>query len=512
VAHSGSDETEPRRTRQRIIASLSRPSTLLFVASLALGLALRIWLTWSEAFKPDSDTSVVYLMSRHIAQGEFPIMFWGQQYGGTTLQTVAGLVMLVTGPSWRVLAIVSALFFLAATIVLRQLAVRALGVVWGDLAGILMWFPLSVALLRNVTDPGFYGPSLLYGLLVLYLGLSPTRRSRSVVGWALLGAFAGLALWTSPASVGLAAPGVLLALWSDRRWLRWLIALAAGAMTGSPWLVQSLQNHMGTLALRWIHSESFASIFTSLIPAAVPFGVDERVFLIPAAVPFGVDERVAFVVTLLSFAAVAGTVWFGVRRGDLASLCIGAGTVLLIATLVLGAGIRLDPRSVRYIALLVPGFAYAAALLLSRWRRTWLMPVVAVAAIVATIGSLGFHGGLEPAKSGPYEPGLVPVASYLKENKVEHAYGSYWLAYSLTAMTEEEITVAPTVSRRYDPYETEAAAQHPMAVIVYKDQATDVMLQSTPGLPAATRRTIGVYTVYLYSESFDIYSLPVGLF
>jgi hypothetical protein len=497
VAHSGSDQTGSKGTRQGIIASLLRPSTVLFVGSMALGLALRIWLTWSEAFKLDSDTSVVYLMSRHVAQGQFPSFFWGQQYGGTTLQTVAGLVMLLTGPSWRVLAIVSALFFLAATIVLRQLAVRALGVVWGDLAGILMWFPLSVALLKNLTDPGFYGPSLLYGLLVLYLGLSPTRQSRSVVGWALLGAFAGLALWTSPASVGLAAPGVLLALWSDRRWLRWLIALAAGAMTGLPWLVQSLQNHMGTLALRGSHSESFASIFTSLIPAAVPFGV---------------DERVAFVVTLLSFAAVAGTVWFGVRRGDLASLCIGAGTVLLIATLVLGAGIRLDPGSVRYIALLVPGFAYAAALLLSRWRRTWLMPVVAVAAIVATIGSLGFHGGLEPAKSGPYDSGLVPVASYLKENKVEHAYGSYWLAYSLTAMTEEEITVAPTLIRRYDPYETEAAAQHPMAVIVYKDQATDVMLQSTPGLPTATRRTIGAYTVFLYSGGFDIYSMPVGLF
>jgi hypothetical protein len=496
-AHSGSDETAPQGTRQRIIASLSRPSTVLFVASLALGLALRIWVTWTDAFTLNSDTSIVYLMSRHVAQGEFPTFFWGQQYGGTTLQIVAGLVMLVTGPSWRVLAIVSTLFFLAATVVLRQLAVRALGVVWGDLAGILMWFPLSVALLKNVSDPGFYGPSLLYGLLVLHLALSPARRSRSMAGWAWIGALAGLALWTSAASVGLAAPGVMLALWYDRRWSRWLIGLVAAAITGSPWLVQSLQNHMGTVAAPWIHIESYASIFTSLIPAAVPFGA---------------DERVAFVVTLLSVAAVVGPVWFGVRRRDMASLLVGAGTIFLITTLVLGAGGRLDPRFVRYIDFLVPDFAFAAALLLSRWRRTWLMPVVAVVAIAATIGSLGFHGGLRPAKDGPYEPGLAPVASYLKENKIDHAYGSYWLAYSLTAMTQEQITVAPTVARRYIPYEIEAAAQRPMAVIVYTDQATDAMLRSTPGLPSATRQTIGKYTVYLYSNGFDIYSLPVGLY
>jgi hypothetical protein len=113
---------------------------------------------------------------------------------------------------------------------------------------------------------------------------------------------------------------------------------------------------------------------------------------------------------------------------------------------------------------------------------------------------------------GPYDPSLVPVASYLEENKVEHAYGSYWLAYSLTAMTNEKVTVAPTVIRRYATYETEAAAARPMAVIVYTDRATDKMLQSTPGLPTATRRSFGGYTVFLYAGSFDIYSLPVGLF
>jgi len=467
------------------------------VASLALGLVLRIWLTYSTAFTLDSDTSIVYLMSLRVAKGEFSSIFWGQQYGGTTLQIVAGLVMLVTGPSWRVLAIVGALFFLAATIVLRQIAVRTLGVVWGDLAGILMWFPLTVATMRTVTDPGFYGPSLLYGLLVLYLALSPTRASRTIWSWAALGALAGLALWTSPASVALAAPGVLLALWSDRRWSRWLIGGVAALVTASPWLIKTLQDHGKTVAFRGFHTQSFASLFTSLLPAAVPFGS---------------DERVAFVVTLLSVAAVGGPVWFGLRRRDTPSLLIGTGTILLITSLVLGAGVRLAPDSVRYVALLLPEFAFAVALLLSRWRRTWLMPVVAVAAIAATILSLGFHGAFQRAASGPYDPSLVPVASYLEENKVEHAYGSYWLAYSLTAMTNEKVTVAPTVFRRYATYETEAAAARPMAVIVYTDRATDKMLQSTPGLPTATRRSFGGYTVFLYAGSFDIYSLPVGLF
>jgi hypothetical protein len=480
---------------------------VLFVVSMALGLALRIWLTWSVAFKLDSDTSVVYLMSRHIAQGEFPLMFWGQQYGGTTLETVAGFVMLATGPSWHVLAIVSALFHLAATIVLRQIAVRGLGVTWGNLAGILMWFPLSSATLRTITDPGFYGPSLLFGLLILYLGMGPARHSRSVAGWSLLGALSGLALWTSPASVAIAAPGVLLALWSDRRVGRWLVALVAGVVTGLPWLVETLQNHLITITPRGSNTRSFASIFTSLIPAAVPFGG---------------DERVAFIVSLLSVAAVVGPVWFGIRRRNLVALCVGGSTVFLITALVLGAGTRLAPDSVRYVDLLVPGFAYAIALLFSRWRRAWLMPVVAAVATVATMGSLGFHGGFQPATIAPFDarvgwgvggdPDLAPVAAYLEDNNVEHAYGSYWLAYSITAMTEEKVTVAPTVARRFVPYETEAAAARPMAVVVYKDQATDKMLQSTPGLPAATRRTFGAYTVFLFSGGFNIYLLPLSLF
>lgn len=178
----------------------------------------------------------------------------------------------------------------------------------------------------------------------------------------------------------------------------------------------------------------------------------------------------------------------------------------------LGSGVRLAPDSVRYVALLLPEFAFAVALLLSRWHRTWLMPVVAVAAIAATILSLGFHGGLQRASTTPFDPSLVPVAAYLQENKVEHAYGSYWVAYSLSAMTNEQITVAPTVIRRYAPYETEAAAQRPMAVVVYTDLPTDKMLQSTPGLPTATRRSFGGYTVFLYADWFDIYSLPVSLF
>ena len=496
-ARSGSEETGPSASRSRFVAALRRPTTIFFVASLVLGLGLRIWLSYSVAYTLDSDNAVVYLMSRHVAQGEFPPIYWGQQYGGTTLQIVAGLVMVVTGASMHVLAVVSALFFLAATVVLRQIAARALGVVWGDLAGILMWFPLAVPMLPSVKDPGFYGPTLLYGLLVLFLALSPTRGSRTIWGWVALGALSGLALWTSPASIALAAPGVVLALWSDRRWRRWLGGAAAGLVTASPWIIRTLLDHGKTVASRGLHTQSFASLFTSLLPAAVPFGT---------------DERVAFVVTLLSVAAVGGPVWFGIRRRDSPSLVIGTGTVMLITSLVLGSGVRLDPESVRYVALLLPEFAFAVALLLSRWHRTWLMPVVAVAAIAATILSLGFHGGLQRASTTPFDPSLVPVAAYLQENKVEHAYGSYWVAYSLSAMTNEQITVAPTVIRRYAPYETEAAAQRPMAVVVYTDLPTDKMLQSTPGLPTATRRSFGGYTVFLYADWFDIYSLPVSLF
>lgn len=504
--HQNPSEPDSHRSPKSIIASISRPSTLLFAGSLVLGLALRIWLTFSAAYKLNSDSSVVYLMSRHIAQGEFPLMFWGQQYGGTTLQLAAGTVMIFTGASVQVFGTVTALFFMAATIVFRQIAVRALGVVWGDLAGILMWFPLSVATLLQIADPGFYGPSLLYGLLIIYLGLSPTRHSRGIVSWVLIGALSGLALWTSPASVAIAAPGVLLALWSDRRVSRWFLAIAAGLVAALPWIVVSLTSHLTTLTPRGVNTQSFASLFTTLIPAAVPFGT---------------DELVAFIVSLLSFAAVVWPVWFGIRNRDTAVFCVGASTILLIASLIFGAGTRLAGDSARYVVFLLPGFSFAAALLFSRLRRGWLMPVVAAIAIAATVTSLGFHGGFQRAKIAPFDtpnakriggdPDLALVADYLTENNIQHAYGSYWLAYNITAMTNEKITVAPTAISRYAPYVTAAATQQPMAVIVYTGMATDALLRSQPGLPPATTRVLGGYTVFIYQERFDIYSLPVGL-
>src|SRR4051812_4853996 len=84
------------------------PTTVAFGALLLAGLALRIFFTESTAYPFNSDEAVVYLMAKHVAHGEFPAFYWGQFYGGTLLQTVAGVVMIVVGPSLLVLAIVSA--------------------------------------------------------------------------------------------------------------------------------------------------------------------------------------------------------------------------------------------------------------------------------------------------------------------------------------------------------------------------------------------------------------------
>lgn len=466
------------------------PTTVAFVVLLLVGLALRVYVVFSPSYVLNSDAAVVYLMSRHVAHGEFPAFYWGQFYGGTLLQITAGLVMSVVGPSIAALAVVSALFWAGAAVVLRAIVKRSAGTVAGDLAGVLFWFPGAVILGTSVSDPGFYGPTLLLGLLTIWWALRRPEL-RPWWSWLVLGVFAGLSVWTSPVAIAFAAPAVVYTAYRDRRWRLWVIFAAAAMVAASAWIVGTVASHLSSikpLGGASLHPESLASIFTAMFASAFPFGR---------------TELGGFVIALATIAAIALLVVRGVRRRDPVLVLMGIATVLVLGVLVAGTGVRLAADSARYSGYLIPGIATIIAVYAVRVR--WVPIVVGALAVLATIGIVGHQNQGFHLRSGPpFDSALVKVGDYLDKEGVHAAYGSYWAAYSLAAITDERITVASLSPRRYEGYEQDAAmAAAPEGIVVFAGALNDGVLQGDATLPTHSRTVIGGYAVYVFDSWFD---------
>ncbi|MCJ1699481.1 hypothetical protein [Rathayibacter festucae] len=440
-------------------------------------------------------------MSKHFSEGEFSAFFWGQSYGGTLLQATAGMMMLVFGAHIEVLATVSSLWFLAAAVLLRVIAQRLAGPVAGLTAGLLFWFPGVVLLQVSTRDPGFYGPSIVVALGVIAIATGSLHRP--LLSWFGAGALSGLALWSSPMSVALAAPAVLAMVIRDvRRPLHWLLGIGTAVIAGSPWLFEAARSSSATAPLGagtsdWEPTiDSVTALFHDMLPVAFEVAPGEPT-----------DSVVGWVGVCL----IAGLVVLGAAFRRLAPVLVGSGTVLVCAVLVLGAGVDLRYDSVRYSVFLMPAFALAAAWSLSRVRPLALA-VVLVASALTFSGVWDRSDGFRQNTADRFDSGYRAVVDLLGSRGVEHAWGDYWLSYAMTASTNEDVTVAALVVRRYPEYDALAQGEGPPVIIVTTGDYNDQELRTSTLLPSHERVVLGRYTVYFYEQPFSVTSQVWGLF
>lgn len=470
-----------------------------FWVLLGVGFALRVYFVFSNGFVMNSDHAVVYLMARNVAEGEFPTFFWGQSYGGSVLSLTAGILMVPFGPSIELLAITSALWWAGAAVVLRFVTAAAIGPLAGVTAGLLFWFPGLVIVSVSVIDPGFYGPSLLFGFAVVLVALRRSTARYRTLDWLLAGVFAGLSLWTSPMAVAIAAPAVVLMLWRDRRWRFWMLAVAVALLAATPWILETLRSSFSSVkplgGSSSLHPESIASIFTAMFPAAFPNSS---------------NELVRFAVTVSTLALMAALIHRCVVTRNPGAIVVAVGLILVIGVLVAGSGVRLAEDSVRYSAFLIPGLSFAVAwLLVDRVRLSAAAAGSAVAVTIVTVLVAG--NGFAPAPRTPFSAELTAVGEYLDDRGIDAVYGSYWISYSLSAVTEEQVTVASLGPRRYEAYETAAEGHVPMAVVVFAGADNDTLLTTDPSLPGHDRTEFGGLAVLIFDEWFDVYELELSL-
>lgn len=474
------------------------PTSAVFFALLIVGLATRILFIFSADHHMNSDHAVVYLMARHASEGELSAFYWGQSYGGTLLQLTAGAAMVVFGKSIGVLAVISVLYWSAAAVMLRLVVMRSIGRATGDVAGILFWFPGLFLFTQSTIDPGFYGPTLILGLTAVWIVLAMPF-TRPWIGWVLLGAAAGLALWTSPMALVFAAPAVVVALVKNRDPRGWAMAGIAAVITALPWLLETIRSSFSSvrpMGSTGIHIDSFASMFTDMLPTAFPL---DRF------------ELARFAVAFSAVFCLGSVIYFGIRCRVVGAALIGIGSLLVVAVLVVGSGVRLAADSARYSTFLLPVLATAVAWWVTRYR--WSQWLVIVLAPLITLGPLAQKSDLfHLSTAARFDPSLTKVADELSRSGHRAVYGDYWMAYAMTALTDERVTVAALVPRRFMPYEVTAARAVDTVIVVYADQANDRLLQKHTELPTYQRTIVDGFAIFVFDGKFDPFTLPLELF
>lgn len=435
---------------------------------LAIAAGFRALLLSRDLFPFNADEAVVGLMARHILRGEFPVFFYGQAYLGSLDALLVAAGFALAGPSVAVIRIVQSLVYLG-TILMTMLLTREMRFSTGTsvIAGLLLAIPPVVVTLYTTVSLGGYGEALFLGVALLLLALRSTRGQSSwktVAGW---GTLAGFALWTFGLTLVFSIPAGLYLMRRAVRGLRSrevvgrLLALAGGVLLGAlPMVIWGVSHGPLVLAQELLGS-AIAGASPAGIPAALAAHAANLVLFGPTVV-FGLRPPWDVVPLGMPLAPLAALVWIaaigtGIRRsswpsGDAPGRFLLAGSTLLVIAGFLLTGFGADPSG-RYFLPLVPILAIAAAAGMTAWerriRRGWVL--LWLSAILA----FNLLAHLQVAASSPrfttqfdaetrydhaYDDDLV--AFLLSEGETA-GYSTYWLAYPLAFLSDEQLVVLP---------------------------------------------------------------------
>lgn len=462
------------------------------VSTVALGVVLvgglleRLVALRTPIAQGNSDTSIVYLMARHVAHGDLHVFFWGQAYGGTLFQLTAGALIWLFGPSIVLAQVTEIAYWFVASLLLGSIVARERGRLEGIVAVGAFWLATPLMVRVSFTDPGFYGDGLAVGLAAIRVaqGFRTRRPTLEAVG---LGLCIGVGFWLTPLTVALTAPASALFLLRDRR-ARSVAAMMSGAVIGgAPWLwanaqtgLASLHAQNGTggvsLPFRYVH------VFTQVLPAVAGY---------PAGTVTARTIAAIAVVTL-----VAGVIsGLGGRRLAVAAL---SASGLLVPAVVAVSGVLVVPAAWRYATFVVAAVigVLACGLKVSRLALVGL----AVLPVWTTITLWHQTSAFRPVKHAAFGPDVATLGQYLERHGHREVWADYWISYLLSAATNERVVAAAIGVQRQKEYETTAMSPRRTTVVLFAGKANDLALAGNHMLPPHTRTQVGPYAIWLFSR------------
>lgn len=172
----------------------------LFWLILITGLALRLYHTWTAPYAyANSDNCIIWLMAKHILEGEFPLFFYGQYYMGPLEALTIAFFFMLFGIKVSTLHLgtifYSGLFISSAYFLGKELRDRTTGL----LIMLYSAFPSSYFFGQSIYPGGYHIEILFLGNVMFILTLKIPDISagmKKTIYYILLGLFAGIGVWT----------------------------------------------------------------------------------------------------------------------------------------------------------------------------------------------------------------------------------------------------------------------------------------------------------------------------
>jgi hypothetical protein len=165
--------------------------------------------------------------------------------------------------------------------------------------------------------------------------------------------------------------------------------------------------------------------------------------------------------------------------------------------------VPVDPTAARYATYLIPCLAAVIAWAVSRVRLVGLAAVILVSAW--TIGTVwnatnGLAAVSEPAIGRP----ITVLAARLEGMGRTDIWADYWIAYMLSAATQERIIAGDLSPRREESYLIRAKQAPRTTVVLYPGRENEQALRALPGLPPHTRTLVGPFAVWTFNTRADV--------
>lgn len=492
----------------------------------------------------ESDEAILLLMARHVLEGERPLFFYGEAYGGSTDSYLIALFFRLFGDSVAVGRLAQSLEYLVGMVFTYLLARRLMpGARLGPLAA--LWLMAVPPLLMSTwTTPAvLYAIVICLGSILLYLGYRLLwEDAERPWRWALFGALAGLSFWTFGILVVYMLPLFLFFLWRFRweRWRGYLTGAIAFSLGSAPWWTQAAAGLYvaATKESPLLSVPSLPMRILAFMGLSLPtfFGYRDpwspRITW-PALAP---------ALTMFYLAAILYAV-YRIRRPvpayaggappviERVGLGLLGAQVLVWLLLYFGTGFSVDPTG-RYMLPLYPALFIAAGLVLERvgyWR--WPVALGLLAAILAF--NLGTHiravSKVPPGITAQMNPALQfgnSADQALIDFLAAHGgrgYSHHWISYKIAFLSKDQVILAShlpyradllwnPVDDRYAPYAAAVAASPDRMLVIHREPHLEDYLQRVLAERGISYhiQDIGPYRVY-YNLSALVTPQDLGL-
>jgi dolichyl-phosphate-mannose-protein mannosyltransferase len=479
-------------------AALSVRANISALIGLSLLALMLRFIVLVQTARLGADEAVVGLMARHILEaGERPVFYWGQAYlGAADAYLVAGLFACFGFQPW--LLYVPSVCASVALVPLTWAIAQHLGPPPTAFLAVLPIVLPPPMFSRMLTNAGGFALGFALLLAAVWCALQALQDRRFARRWILLFALlTGLAGWIwQPAVLALLPAAVALLIDTRGRGALDMFPVVVGL---APMLFYNVTNDFGTLASLAVKFEQQSSIGLDLGVLAVALGGGEETL-------GGANSLQAwlFAGALIAQPLLAVILF---RQTERRTLHTTAGATLIVLVTALLSTIAAHAAARYLVPLVSAGMLLSGAFLasLARASRIGMILAIVIELAVVGVGNLRDYVDIPSLMASEHLSRLDDTKAALQALDVRDlrtGYADYWTAYPITYVSNERVTVAPSLPLTWGP----SADRYPE----YTRQVNAVAMAEDLFLLVADSCAVANATTVLQAEGATFEVDPVG--